>query len=124
LGCTSTQRAESSHHALKKRVSAVLPLEGVFRNVDEFIKSFERKYRQLDIEEATRVDILLYGDSRLQKLFKKVNHRALSKAKFRVLCALYGKRVKARKISKKARKEETTKKEKLMMLMKTMLFRC
>ncbi|CEG69942.1 hypothetical protein RMATCC62417_05927 [Rhizopus microsporus] len=89
LGCTSTQRAESSHHALKKGVSAVLPLEGAFRNVDEFINNFERKYHQLEIEEATRVDILLYEDSQLQKLFKKVSHRALSKVRFRALYALY-----------------------------------
>ncbi|RCH85131.1 hypothetical protein CU097_004092, partial [Rhizopus azygosporus] len=88
-GCTSTQRAESSHHALKKDVSAVLPLKGAFRNVNEFINNFERKYHQLEIEEATRVDILLYEDSQLQKLFKKVSHRALSKAKFLALYALY-----------------------------------
>lgn len=65
LGCTSTQRAESSHHALKKGVSAVLPLEGAFRNVNEFINNFERKYHLLEIEEAARVDILLYEDSQL-----------------------------------------------------------
>lgn len=104
LGCTSTQRAESSHHALKKGVSAVLPLKGAFRNVNEFINNFERKYHQLEIEEATRVDILLYEDSQLQKLSKKVSHRALSKAKFLALYALYGKRVKARKTSKKKQK--------------------
>ncbi|KAL4207561.1 hypothetical protein AB4K20DRAFT_1971057 [Rhizopus microsporus] len=89
LGCTSTQRAESSHHALKKGLSAVLPLEGTFRNVNEFINNFERKYCQLEIEEATRVDILLYGDFQLQKLFKKVRYRAPSKVKFSALYALY-----------------------------------
>ena len=112
LGCTSTQRAESSHHALKKGLSAVLPLEGTFRNVNEFINNFERKYCQLEIEEATRVDILLYGDFQLQKLFKKVRYIAPSKVKFSALYALYGKRVKARKISKEAKikKKETKKK--------------
>lgn len=73
LGCTSTQRAESSHHALKKEVSAVLPLEGAVRNVHEFIKNFKRKYHQSETKEATRVDILLYEDSRLQKNIQKKN---------------------------------------------------
>lgn len=58
-------------------MSAILPLEGAFRNVHKFIKNFERKYCQLEIEEATRVDIFLYDDYPLQKLFKKISHRAL-----------------------------------------------
>ncbi|KAG0163418.1 hypothetical protein DFQ29_003107, partial [Apophysomyces sp. BC1021] len=77
FGCTSTQRAESGHRALKTNVNAIQPLHIAFNKIHEYLQQFERSYMDLLIQESTHIDILLHRNQKLEKLFCQVSKRAL-----------------------------------------------
>ncbi|KAI8980824.1 hypothetical protein BDB01DRAFT_897899 [Pilobolus umbonatus] len=77
FGCTTTQRAESGHSALKKSLIKLLPLQMSFERVHMYLETFDRSYNEIVVEETKKIDVVVGSEQKLKMLLGKVRKIAL-----------------------------------------------
>ncbi|KAI8970525.1 hypothetical protein BDB01DRAFT_815124 [Pilobolus umbonatus] len=77
FGCTTTQRAESDHSALKNSLIKLLPLQMSFGRVHTYLEAFDRSYNEIVVEETKRIDVVVVSEHKLKMLLGKVGKIAL-----------------------------------------------
>ncbi|OAD65503.1 hypothetical protein PHYBLDRAFT_153402 [Phycomyces blakesleeanus NRRL 1555(-)] len=75
--CVTTQRVESGHNALKRKISALQSLNSSFEQICSYLLQFEGDYQDLELNEATITDARIYHEPRLCRLIHHVSRIGL-----------------------------------------------